>query len=41
MPLDIFSGCTAQFVSDLVGKFSHNEAQIMTLTAAHCKFGAA
>ena len=31
-PLAIFCGCTAQFVSDLVGnpedRFSHNEAQI-------------
>ena len=31
-PLAIFCGCTARFVSDLVGnpedRFSHNEAQI-------------
>ena len=36
MPLDIFSGCTARFVSDLVGnpedRFSHNEAPIGTET---------
>ena len=32
MPLDIFNGCTAGFVSDLIGnpedRFSHNEAHI-------------
>ena len=32
-PLAIFCGCTARFVSDLVGnpedRFSHNEAQII------------
>ena len=34
-PLAIFCGCTAQFVSDLVGnpedRFSHNEARIVLL----------
>ena len=43
MPLDIFSGCIAQFVSDQVGtpedQFSHNEAHMeMTILIAVCNW---
>ena len=32
-PLAILCGCTAQFMSDLVDRFSHNEAHIMWFLA--------